>query len=177
MAHPHNNNNNNNVHCLLLGFNGLWLVGFKIWAELELVFSHPTKGICNNLNKSMQTTTLLLRRRFIQTICRTPFVPYSCATKLPSSFAFLCTQAPDDLPNEAPESKRQETSRPCLSYRIEKLGKGEAVLSAFQSWMGDGFPVHRGNIFHAINRLRKLKMNKRALEVWLSTLCYFPVCK
>ncbi|GMN24202.1 hypothetical protein TIFTF001_000469 [Ficus carica] len=112
----------------------------------------------------MQTTTLLLRRRFIQTICRTPFVPYYCATKLPSSFAFLCTQAPDDLPNVAPESKRQETSRPCLSYRIEKLGKGEAVLSAFQSWMGDGFPVHRGNIFHAINRLRKLKMNKRALE-------------
>ncbi|KAL5577413.1 hypothetical protein UlMin_019112 [Ulmus minor] len=31
--------------------------------------------------------------------------------------------------------------------------------------MGDGFPIHRGNIFHAINRLRKLKMNKHALEV------------
>ncbi|OMO93063.1 hypothetical protein COLO4_17142 [Corchorus olitorius] len=31
--------------------------------------------------------------------------------------------------------------------------------------MADGFPVHRGDIFHAINRLRKLKLNKRALEV------------
>ncbi|PON33523.1 Pentatricopeptide repeat [Parasponia andersonii] len=27
------------------------------------------------------------------------------------------------------------------------------------------FMVHRGDIFHAINRLKKLKMNKRALEV------------
>ncbi|XP_004294523.1 PREDICTED: pentatricopeptide repeat-containing protein At1g07590, mitochondrial-like [Fragaria vesca subsp. vesca] len=31
--------------------------------------------------------------------------------------------------------------------------------------MGDGFPIHRGDIFHAINRLRKLKSNQRALEV------------
>ena len=54
-----------------------------------------------------------------------------------------------------------------MSYRIERLGKGEPVLSAFQSWMGEGFPVHRGDIFHAINRLRKLKRNKRALEVTL----------
>ncbi|XP_031491170.1 pentatricopeptide repeat-containing protein At1g07590, mitochondrial [Nymphaea colorata] len=53
----------------------------------------------------------------------------------------------------------------CLSYRIEKLQRHEPVLSAFKGWMGDGFPVHRGDIFHAINRLRKLKMNKRALEV------------
>ncbi|XP_077215147.1 tetratricopeptide repeat (TPR)-like superfamily protein [Tasmannia lanceolata] len=52
-----------------------------------------------------------------------------------------------------------------LSWRIEKLPKGNSVISAFQSWMGEGFPVHRGEIFHAINRLRKLKMNKRALEV------------
>ncbi|PON85636.1 hypothetical protein TorRG33x02_186380 [Trema orientale] len=35
--------------------------------------------------------------------------------------------------------------------------------------MKDGFHVHRADIFHAINRLKKLKMNKRALEVmeWL----------
>ena len=64
------------------------------------------------------------------------------------------------------ESKKGKPS--CLSYRIEKLPKGESVGLAFQSWMGDGFPIHRGDIFHAINRLRKLKMNKRALEVTLS---------
>ncbi|KAM0934489.1 putative tetratricopeptide-like helical domain superfamily [Dioscorea sansibarensis] len=52
-----------------------------------------------------------------------------------------------------------------LSWRVERLPKGESVVSAFQSWMGEGFAVHRGDIFHTINRLRKLKMNKRALEV------------
>ncbi|KDP34498.1 hypothetical protein JCGZ_11048 [Jatropha curcas] len=31
--------------------------------------------------------------------------------------------------------------------------------------MREGFPIHRGDIFHAVNRLRKLKLNKRALEV------------
>lgn len=39
------------------------------------------------------------------------------------------------------------------------------MTSVFQSWMGDGFPIHRGDIFHAINRLRKLKLNKRALQI------------
>lgn len=52
-----------------------------------------------------------------------------------------------------------------LSWRIEKLSRGESVSSAFQSWMGDGFPIFRQEIFHAINRLRKFKANKRALEV------------
>lgn len=31
--------------------------------------------------------------------------------------------------------------------------------------MGEGLPVHRGEIFHTINRLPKLKLHKRALEV------------
>uniref|UniRef100_A0A7C9A3V1 Pentatricopeptide repeat-containing protein n=1 Tax=Opuntia streptacantha TaxID=393608 RepID=A0A7C9A3V1_OPUST len=52
-----------------------------------------------------------------------------------------------------------------LSLRIERLPRGEPVGLVFQGWMGEGFPVHRGDIFHAINRLRKLKLNKRALEV------------
>lgn len=112
----------------------------------------------------MQTVTLLLQRRLSQSIRRTRHVPCLLASKVPSTFAFLCGQTPGTLPDETLESK-QEESRPCLSYRIEKLSKGEGVLSAFQSWMRDGFPVHRGDIFHAINRLRKLKMNKRALEV------------
>ncbi|PON33518.1 Tetratricopeptide-like helical domain containing protein [Parasponia andersonii] len=112
----------------------------------------------------MQSIALVLQRRLIQSMRRTVLVPHSPARKPPSSFVFLCTQAPGYLPEGALESK-QEKSRPCLSYRIEKLSNGEGVLSAFQSWMKDGFPVHRGDIFHAINRLRKLKMNKRALEV------------
>lgn len=52
-----------------------------------------------------------------------------------------------------------------LCSRVERLGRGESVVSAFQSWMGQGFAIHRGDVFHAINRLRKLKRNKRALEV------------
>ncbi|KAK6142145.1 hypothetical protein DH2020_006956 [Rehmannia glutinosa] len=31
--------------------------------------------------------------------------------------------------------------------------------------MGDGLPIHSGDIFHTINRLRRLKSTKRALEV------------
>ncbi|XP_073272826.1 pentatricopeptide repeat-containing protein At1g07590, mitochondrial [Primulina huaijiensis] len=67
----------------------------------------------------------------------------------------------------APESEKdnKEAGTKSLSCRIEKLRKGESVISAFQSWMGDGFPIHRGDVFHTINRLRKLKSNKRALEV------------
>ena len=55
--------------------------------------------------------------------------------------------------------------RDSLCSRVERLGRGESIVSAFQSWMGQGFAIHRGDIFHAINRLRKLKKNKRALEV------------
>lgn len=56
-------------------------------------------------------------------------------------------------------------SKDSLSSRLERLQHGDSVVFAFQSWMGNGSPIQRGDIFHAINRLRKLKMNKRALEV------------
>lgn len=75
---------------------------------------------------------------------------------------FLCTEASPVLPKESSEIKEQTK---CLSYRIENLPRGEPVGSACQSWMADGFPIHRGDVYHAINRLRKHKMNKRALEV------------
>lgn len=113
----------------------------------------------------MRAVTSLLQRCFIQAICRTVSGPYLSRTHLPSSFTFLCTQTPNSITQL--DSKQQEPGS-CLSYRIEKLPKDEPVRYAFQSWMGDGFPIHRGDIFHAINRLRKLMMNKRALEVTLS---------
>lgn len=62
-----------------------------------------------------------------------------------------------------------------LSWRIEKLSRGESVASAFQSWMGDGFPIGRGDIFHAINRLRKLKANKRAFQVREFIVNFCPI--
>ncbi|WCJ43467.1 Tetratricopeptide repeat (TPR)-like superfamily protein [Euphorbia peplus] len=73
-------------------------------------------------------------------------------------FNLLSTQ-----PQPLEEETKPKSS--CLSVRIEKLPRTESVGSAFRSWMGEGFPVHRGDVFHAINRLRKLKLNKRALEV------------
>ncbi|KAK7325008.1 hypothetical protein VNO77_29021 [Canavalia gladiata] len=84
--------------------------------------------------------------RFIKAIRRTPG-----GTETNLSLKYLCTQSTQN--------------RDSLSRRIERLPRGESVGSAFRSWMRDGFPVHGGDVFHAINRLRKLKMNKRALEV------------
>ncbi|XP_038970627.1 pentatricopeptide repeat-containing protein At1g07590, mitochondrial [Phoenix dactylifera] len=68
---------------------------------------------------------------------------------------------PREREGDSSEEKRSET----LSSRVERLTRGESVVSAFQSWMREGFAIHRGDIFHTVNRLRKLKMNKRALEV------------
>lgn len=73
------------------------------------------------------------------------------------------------LPHLDVEYHFPEERSDALSSRVERLPKGQPVVSAFQSWMGDGFPIHRGDIFHAINRLRKLRMNKRALEVKLAS--------
>ena len=104
----------------------------------------------------MQTLVLLRHRRLFQAIHQT-------LDTTTSSIKFLCSQTADILQGQTAESKQEEPK--CLSLRIERLPKGETVGSAFKSWMADGFPVHRGDIFHAINRLRKLKLNKRALEV------------
>ncbi|KAK4778923.1 hypothetical protein SAY86_006451 [Trapa natans] len=76
--------------------------------------------------------------------------------------AYLCTQVSSVFSEGSLEMKDQNK---CLSYRIEKLPREEPVGSACQSWMADGFPVHRGDVYHAINRLRKYKQNKRALEM------------
>ncbi|KAI7981187.1 Pentatricopeptide repeat-containing protein [Camellia lanceoleosa] len=63
------------------------------------------------------------------------------------------------------EEEEEEEEPKSLCWRIEKLPRTEPVGYAFQSWMGDGFPIHRGHVFHTINRLRKLHFNKRALQV------------
>lgn len=84
-------------------------------------------------------------------------------------FAAFCTTQTisDQLGIENLNSNGGERPK-ILSLRIENLPRGEPVGPVFQGWMGEGFPVHRGDIFHAINRFRKLKLHKRALEVFLS---------
>lgn len=81
-------------------------------------------------------------------------------------FAAFCTTQTisDQLGIENLNSNGGEKPK-ILSLRIENLPRGEPVGPVFQGWMGEGFPVHRGDIFHAINRFRKLKLYKRALEV------------
>lgn len=78
------------------------------------------------------------------------------------------TQTPPEaaiVPPLETEKQSKDEEAKSLSSRIEKLSKGDSVSSAFRSWMGDGLPIHRGDVFHMINRLRRLKSNKRALEV------------
>lgn len=103
------------------------------------------------------------RRLFIQAIRRTVSITCPYHNQTTSIFKFFCTQTATKFltSNTEPELEKPK----CLSLRIERLQRGEPVGSAFQSWMGEGFPIHRGEIFHTINRLRKLQLNKRALEV------------
>ncbi|KAJ4845436.1 hypothetical protein Tsubulata_026302 [Turnera subulata] len=116
----------------------------------------------------MRLLAILGQVRFFQAINRTVSVHYSPPRQNTYyiRFRFLSTQSFDESKHQSfdPEQEQEEPPK-CLSLRIERLPRGESVGSAFQSWMGEGFPVHRGDIFHAINRLRKLKKDKRALEV------------
>ncbi|CAI0541935.1 unnamed protein product [Linum tenue] len=114
----------------------------------------------------MRALALLGQRMFFQVIAQT-----TCIIRLPLCSAPYCSvlfyaKATDISSAKVLEAEAQEEQPPnSLSLRIEKLPRGVPVGSAFQSWMGEGFPVHRGDIFHAMNRLRKCNMNKRAVEV------------
>ncbi|KAH7550047.1 hypothetical protein JRO89_XS13G0125500 [Xanthoceras sorbifolium] len=111
----------------------------------------------------MQTLARLGHKRLVQAIHRTVSSTSAFANQTPFFFRFLCTEPADEFVDNSLEPNKENPK--CLSLRIERLPRGEAVGSAFQSWMSEGFSVHRGEIFHAINRLRKRKLNKRALEV------------
>ncbi|KAI3450400.1 hypothetical protein Pfo_007065 [Paulownia fortunei] len=108
-------------------------------------------------------------QRAFGAICRTLSISCFSPKNLRPILSF-CTQTSDAgiIPAETSsesEKESKEGEAKSLSWRIEKLPRGESVSSAFQSWMGDGLPIHRGDIFHTINRLRRLKSAKRALEV------------
>lgn len=107
-------------------------------------------------------TAVVQHSSFIQAIRRTPCAIAPPVIQIHLNLRLYCTQSPRDFHNNDPDTRENLES---LSRRIEKLPKGESIGSAFRSWMGDGFPIHAGHIFHAINRLRRLNMNKRALEL------------
>lgn len=113
----------------------------------------------------MRVIALAIGRSLTAAFHRTVGVPLKMSNKV-AAFA-LCTQTiseHSELGLDNSSSNVGEAPK-ILSLRIERLPKGESVGYVFQRWMGEGFPVHRGDIFHAINRLRKLNLNKRALEV------------
>lgn len=117
----------------------------------------------------MQAVAALIRRQRVSGASyRTLGVSWP-AEQFHSGFSTICTLAPDDSSGKERENLNRdeggEEEPKSLCGRIERLSRGVAVGSAFQSWMGDGFPIHRGDIFHTINRLRKLHFNKRALQV------------
>lgn len=132
-------------------------------------------------NKTMRSVIALVKQRdyFVQAIRRTPGVSYSPALDHRPSFKasnFLTTLiCSTKSPTSSESDGDEEPPNKCLSLRIEKLTKGVTVGSALQSWMGDGFPVHGGDVYHAINRLRKLGRNKRALEVRIHLLASLVV--
>nr|GMD14064.1 pentatricopeptide repeat-containing protein At1g07590, mitochondrial isoform X1 [Ipomoea batatas] len=110
---------------------------------------------------------ILRAQRFCGAFRRT-FVMASPDPKFHLRVSF-CTQVPTSSLDSGSENEHivaeGDAGVNSLSSRIEKLPRGEAIGSAFQSWMGDGFSIHRGHIFHTINRLRRLNSTKRALEV------------
>ncbi|KAM0003949.1 putative tetratricopeptide-like helical domain superfamily [Helianthus debilis subsp. tardiflorus] len=120
-------------------------------------------------HKGMQAAVPLFERQFFRAFRRTLSTQYF----LNSKTLQFCTQAPDSFKSikheqtiDVSQSINEDQDEPkSLCGRIEKLAKGVPVGFAFQSWMGDGLPIDRGDIFHTINRLRKRKFNKRALEV------------
>ncbi|CAL5380614.1 unnamed protein product [Camellia sinensis] len=91
-------------------------------------------------------------------------ISFSATTQLHSSSFTVATLTPHNN-NFSSDNESSEEEPKSLCWRIQKLPRTEPVGSAFQSWMGDGFPIHRAHVFHTINRFRKLHFNKRALEV------------
>ncbi|KAJ4725814.1 putative Pentatricopeptide repeat-containing protein [Melia azedarach] len=110
----------------------------------------------------MQALAIGGRRRLIQAIHQTLSITFRYQNQ-PPLLSFYCSEATNKFLGEDMDSEQEKPK--CLSLRIERLARGEPVGFAFQSWMSEGFPIHRGEIFHTINRLRKRKLNKRALEV------------
>ncbi|KNA06965.1 hypothetical protein SOVF_176270 [Spinacia oleracea] len=113
----------------------------------------------------MRVIALALGRSVTAAFHRTLGVPLKMSNRV-AAFAY-CTQTTSEkselgLKNS---SSNGEEALKMLSLRIERLPRGESIGYVFQRWMGEGFPVHRGDIFHSINRLRKLKLDRRALEV------------
>lgn len=116
---------------------------------------------CYILRPTMQTL-IINRKNLLRAICPAFCYTWTVYPTQPNCYHF-CTQTFNNSDENVKDYKDKETITLCR--RIEMLPRGESIGSAFQSWMGEGLPVQRADIFHTINRLRKRRFNKRALEV------------
>ncbi|KAG2576945.1 pentatricopeptide repeat-containing protein At1g07590, mitochondrial-like isoform X3 [Panicum virgatum] len=66
-------------------------------------------------------------------------------------------------PPPAAEGPRDEPGQEgSLARRVERAA---SVCAAMRGWMADGRAVHRGHVFHAVNRLRRHRQHRTALQV------------
>jgi hypothetical protein len=71
--------------------------------------------------------------------------------------------APPPPPAAGAEGPRDEPGQEgSLARRVERAA---SVGAAMRDWMADGRAVHRGHVFHAINRLRRHRLHRTALQV------------
>ncbi|CAD6246790.1 unnamed protein product [Miscanthus lutarioriparius] len=90
---------------------------------------------------------------------RRPPLPVPAAGFFTSSGS-NATAPPPHLGAEGPRNEPgQEGS---LARRVERAA---SVGAAMRGWMADGRAVHRGHVFHAINRLRRHRLHRTALQV------------
>ncbi|KAF0897609.1 hypothetical protein E2562_000344 [Oryza meyeriana var. granulata] len=77
-----------------------------------------------------------------------------------SGGARISLPPPPAAPAESRDEPEQEEGS--LAQRVERAA---SVCAAIRGWMGGGRAVHRGHIFHAVNRLRRRRLHRTALQV------------
>ncbi|KAM0836835.1 hypothetical protein ACQ4PT_062058 [Festuca glaucescens] len=67
--------------------------------------------------------------------------------------------APPPAPAESADDSEQ------LGTLAQRLERAASVSTAIRRWMAAGRAVHRGHVFHAINRLRRRRLHRTGLQV------------
>ena len=109
--------------------------------------------------KTLHEPAMLLVRTLLRR--RRPPLPVAATGFFTSSGSDALAPPPPrppvlEWPHYEPE---QEGS---LARRLERAA---SVGAAMRGWMADGRAVHRGHVFHAVNRLRRHRLHRTALQV------------
>jgi hypothetical protein len=107
-------------------------------------------------SQTMLPLRALLRRR-------RPLLPSAAAGFFTSSGSDAIARPPPPPPPRPtlpPEGPSKEGGS--LAQQVERAA---SVCAAMRGWMADGRAVHRGHVFHAVNRLRRHRLHRTALQV------------